>query len=358
MRKNQKISIRSVLVFALFLVLTVSCVDRLDFVGETNAGQLIIYGVFTDVDERQVVNVSRTSLSGLPPRGIPNARVTLVSQSGGRSPYFSLGNGEYELNGIRAIAGNSYALEVVVDGKVYQSKLEKVPELDAEDKLSFTFEEEPFRTEKPENVFKVFSETTLPNTQDPIYLRWMIEETYLWPLAWLKGTGIPPPQPPPCFISDVIEPNRINLIDGSGTSTRNSTVVLGRRLVDNSFQYPFFVSVKQLSINREAYEYWEKIKIVINNQGSLFDIPPAPVVGNIFNVEDSEETVLGYFEVAKTKITRIYSTRSDVPFFLLDPCQYIPSTPDDAYPAECRSCEARAQGKRWTTKAPVWWKYD
>jgi hypothetical protein len=358
MGENQKISIRSVLVFALFLVLTVSCVDRLDFVGETNAGQLIIYGVFTDVDERQVVNVSRTSLSGLAPEGVPNARVTLVSQSGGRSPYFSLGNGEYELNGIRAIAGNSYALEVVVDGKVYQSKFEKVPELAAEDVLSFAFEEEPFRTEIPENVFKVFSETTLPNTQDPIYLRWTIEETYLWPLAWLKGTGIPPPQPPPCFISDRIEPNRINLFDGSGTSTRNSTVALGRRLVDNSFQYPFFVSVRQLSINREAYEYWEKIKIVVNNQGSLFDIPPAPVLGNIFNVEDREETVLGYFEVAKTKITRIYSTRSDVPFFLLDPCQYIPSTPDDTYPAECRSCAARAQGKSWTTKEPDWWKYD
>ena len=358
MSKNQKISIRSVLAFALVLVLTVSCVEKLDFVGETTEGQLIIYGVFTTVNERQVVNVSRTALSGLAPRGIPNARVTLVSQSGGRSPYSSLGNGEYELKGIWATGGNSYALEVVVDGKVYQSKFEKVPELDAEDKLSFAFDSEPFRTEKPEFVFKVFSETRLPDTKDPIYLRWTVEETYLWPLAWLRGTGIPPPQPPPCFISDMIEPNRINLFDGSGTSTRNSTFLMGRRSVDNSFQYPFFVTVTQYSINREAYNYWEKIKIVISNQGSLFDIPPAPVFGNIFNVKDSEEIVLGYFEVAKTKITRIYTTNADVPFYLLDPCQFIPSTPDDAYPAECRSCAARAQGKSWTTKAPVWWKYD
>lgn len=358
MRKNQNISIFSILVFALFLVLTISCVDRLDFMGETNAGQLIIYGTFTDLDERQVVHVSRTSESGLAPKGVPNARVTLVSQSGGRSPYFSLGNGEYELNGVRAVAGNRYALEVVVDEKVYQSTFEKVPELVAEDKLSFSFDTEPFRTEDPENVFKVFSETTLPDTRDPIYLRWTIEETYLWPLAWLKGTGIPPPQPPPCFISDVIEPNRINLFDGSGTSTRNSNLLLGRRSVDNSFQYPFFVTVKQWSINRDAYAYWEKIKIVINNQGSLFDIPPAPVFGNISNVKDSEEIVLGYFEVAKTKTTRIFTTNADVPFFLLDPCQYIPSKSDDSYIPECKSCAARAQGRSWTTKAPAWWKYD
>jgi hypothetical protein len=358
MSKYQKISIRSALVFALFLVLTVSCIDRLDFLGETKEGQLVIYGLFTDADERQVVNVSRTALSGLAPRGVPNAKVSVLSKSGARFSYSSLKNGEYELLGYKAQKGESYALEVVVDGKVYLSKYEKMPELDAKDVLSFTFDNEPFRTDKPEYVFKVYSETTLPDTKDPIYLRWTIEETYLWPLAWLKGTGIPPPQPPPCFISDGIEPNRINLFDGSGTSTRNSTFLLGRRSVDNSFQYPFFVTVKQLSITREAYEYWERIKIVINNQGSLFDIPPAPVSGNIFNVNDSEEMVLGYFEVAKTKTTRIYTTNADVPFKLLDPCQYIPSTPDASYPAECRSCAARAQGRNWTIKTPVWWKYD
>ena len=346
------------MVFALFLSLTVSCIEKLDFIGETQEGQLIIYGLFTDSDERQVVNVSRTALSGLAPVGVPNARVSVLNESGEKFPYFSLGNGEYELYGCRAQEGKSYMLQVELDGKVYRSKSEKVPKLGAVDVLSFTFEEEPFRTDVPENVFKVFSETTLPDTKDPIYLRWTIEETYLWPLAWLKGTGIPPPQPPPCFISDRIEPNRINLFDGSGTSTRNSTLVLARRVVDNSFQYPFFVTVKQLSITRDAYNYWERIKIVINNQGSLFDIPPAPVNGNIFNVKDSEETVLGYFEVAKTTTSRIYTTNADVPFYLLDPCQFIPSTPDDAYPAECRSCEARAQGRSWTTKAPVWWKYD
>lgn len=195
MSKNQKKSIRSVLVVTLFLVLTVSSIDRLDFLGETKEGQLVIYGLFTDVDERQVVTVSRTALSGLAPRGVPNAKVTVLSTSGARYPYTSLKTGEYELFGFRAIEGLSYALEVVVDGKVYLSKYEKVPELDAKDMLSFTFDNEPFRTDKPEYVFKVFSETTLPDTKDPIYLRWMIEETYLWPQAWLRGTGIPPRNP-------------------------------------------------------------------------------------------------------------------------------------------------------------------
>lgn len=358
MIKNLHISFRFLLVFLLYLMLPVSCIDKLDFVGETVEGQLVIYGLLTDINEKQVVNISRTTASGLVPRGVPNAQVSLLISSGGKIPYLSVGNGDYELYNVMAEPGESYAIEVVLEGIVYRSKYETVPNLVAEDVLSFGFANEPFRTASPESVFTVYSETTLPATQEAIYLRWTVEETYIWPLVYLPGTGFPPPPPPPCFISDIIEPNRLNLFDGSGTSTRKANLVMGKRLVDNSFLYPLFASVRQLSINREAYEYWEKIKIVINNQGSLFDTPPAPVFGNISNVEDRNEIILGYFEVAKTKVTRIYTTRADVPFYLVDPCQYFPNKPEDSYAFECRSCEARAQGRRWTNDAPEWWKFD
>jgi hypothetical protein len=358
MISNNKIFFRVLLVFCLYLILPISCIDKLDFVGDTQEGQLVIYGLLTDNVERQVVNVSRTSAFGLAPKGVQDAEVSLLTESGERYRYLLRGFGEYVLEGFGAGEGESYAIEVSIDDKVYRSKFEKVPELLAEDVLSFEFTKEPFTNGAHESVFTVFSETTLPNSTDPIYLRWMLEETYIWPLTYLPGTGFPPPPPPPCFISDVIEPNRLNLFDGSGTSTRKGNFILGKRLVDNSFLYPFFVSVKQLSVNREAYEYWEKISIVINNQGSLFDTPPAPVFGNISNVEDRRETVLGYFEVAKTKVTRIYTTRADVPFYMVDPCQYFPNKPDDSYAPECKSCEARAQGRRWTNDAPAWWKFD
>lgn len=357
MISNTKKSIRLLLVFSLYSLLLFSCIDKLDFVDDTKEVQLVIYGLLTDTSERQVVTVSRTSALGIAPTGVKDAEVSLLTASGGRFRYFSSGLGEYILEGFAAIEGESYAIEVVLEDKVYMSNYEKVPELLADEVISFEFDKEPFRTEFPESVFTVFSEATLPNLADPIYLRWMVEETYFWPLVYLPGTGFPPPPPPPCFISDVIEPNRLSLFDGSGTSTRKGKFVLGKRLVDNSFLYPFFVSVKQLSINREAYEYWEKIRTVVNNQGSLFDIPPASVIGNISNVEDRNELVLGYFEVAKTKVTRIYTTREDVPFDLVDPCLYIPNKPENSYASECTSCEGRAQGRRWTNNAPDWWEF-
>lgn len=56
------------LCFAGILLLSNSCINKLDFVGETKEGQLVIYGLFTNSNEKQVVNVSRTSAFGLAPR--------------------------------------------------------------------------------------------------------------------------------------------------------------------------------------------------------------------------------------------------------------------------------------------------
>jgi hypothetical protein len=330
----------------------------LDFVGETDNGQLVIYGLFTDSDDKQLVNVSRTADFGLPPVGVTNAQVNLLTQSGDKFQYFNIGSGDYELRGILAREGESYALEVILDGNTYLSKFEKVPAFSAEDRLSFAFSTEPFNNNSNIPVFSVFAESTIPDTPDPIYLRWQAEETYLWTRIWLPCTGLCPPPPPNCFISDVIDSNRINLFDASGSKTRSTTFTLGRRLVDNSFISTFYVTVRQLSINREAYEYWQKIKIVVNNQGSLFDIPPAPVFGNISNIDDPDEIIMGYFEVAKTRITRIKTTSADVPFFLNRPCDFIVGKSAESYIPECISCEERASGKKWTTQVPVWWNMD
>lgn len=354
MRNPSKI-IRFILSIFLFSIVTVSCIDRLDFVGNTNEGELVIYGLLTDIDGKQVVNISRTSSSALAPRGVPNAIVTLLVDSGERIEYFNVGTGDYELTGFKAVDGKSYAVEVILEDQTYRSDFEKMPSIVAEDKLSFTFGNEPFRTESTEPVFTLFNQTKLPETSEQVFLRWQVEETYLWERTWLPCIGLCPPPPDNCFISDIVQPERINLFDGSNTNTRNSSFVLGQRSVDNSFISIFYLTVTQLSINREAYNYWERIKIIISNQGSLFDIPPAPVFGNIFNTKNPEERVLGYFEVAKAKITRISTNRGDVPFFLQRPCEFVVGKPAEDYAAECVKCEERAKGRRWTNTEPSWW---
>lgn len=340
--------------FSLILV-TVSCIDRLDFWQETQEGQLIIYGLFTDIEDKHLVNISTTAPLSFRPKGVSNAAVYLLTEDEEKIAYLNKGNGVYELQGIHAAEGKSYAVEVILNGTAYRSSFQELPSAVGKDDLSYEVAYEPFRSSEDEYVFKVFTKSDLPETKDQLFIRWVVEEAHYWQLLW-----IPPatPPPPPCFIFDVMDPSRVNLFDGTVTSNRQTERLLATRKIDNAFLFPYFVTVKQLSINREAFQYWEKINIVINNKGSLFDIPPAPVVGNIVNTENPNELILGFFEVAKSSISRFYVTSEISPIYLQPICNFIPGKPTNQYPSECLSCEARAGGREWTSITPEWWVYD
>jgi hypothetical protein len=160
--------------------------------------------------------------------------------------------------------------------------------------------------------------------------------------------------PPPCIVFGFPDPERITLINGDllNKPGGKSTQIVAKRLVDQSFLNRHFFNVRQLSISKDAFEYWRRVRELVNNTGSVFDSPPAQIKGNLYNVNDSEEVVLGYFEVATAKVTRIYTTFADVPFFLEKDCVYEPSRRRDQYLPTCLSCNVFPNSQMFY---PEWW---
>jgi hypothetical protein len=64
--------------------------------------------------------------------------------------------------------------------------------------------------------------------------------------------------------------------------------------------------VNQYSLNEDEFEYWSKLQNVTEEVGSLYDITPASIPGNIFCIEDPGQTVLGYFSVSSRYSKRIF----------------------------------------------------
>lgn len=60
----------------------------------------------------------------------------------------------------------------------------------------------------------------------------------------------------------------------------------------------YLLTVYQLSISAGAYQYYKNIRENNESSGSFFDKQKGTVLGNISNVNDPAEPVLGYFEVA------------------------------------------------------------
>jgi hypothetical protein len=71
-----------------------------------------------------------------------------------------------------------------------------------------------------------------------------------------------------------------------------------------SFRYSCLVS--QYSLSEGAYTYWQNKVAEIEESGGLYTAQPSQNLSNIKNIDDDQETVLGYFWVSAFKQKRVF----------------------------------------------------
>ena len=86
----------------------------------------------------------------------------------------------------------------------------------------------------------------------------------------------------------------------------------------------YSLRVRQYSISSDAYQYYRLLRENNVGSGSLFDSQKGVIRGNIHSETDSDETVLGYFEIANVS-ERLFNFK-DTDF---------PSNFNPTYPADC-----------------------
>jgi hypothetical protein len=69
-----------------------------------------------------------------------------------------------------------------------------------------------------------------------------------------------------------------------------------------------------MALTKQAFEYWNNLKKVTENVGSLFDPQPVTFSGNIHSTSDDKEIVLGFVSAADKKEKRIFITTEEVGF--------------------------------------------
>lgn len=84
--------------------------------------------------------------------------------------------------------------------------------------------------------------------------------------------------------------------------------------VDNTtqrLQYTYSILVRQYAISEQAYVYWDQLRMNNIEKRGLYETQPLPVQGNIENLSNPEQSVLGNFMVSSVKTKRIFI--NDVP---------------------------------------------
>lgn len=147
---------------------------------------------------------------------------------------------------------------------------------------------------------------------------------------------------------------------------------------DRRVSHVYSVELSQERISEDAYRYWEALLNNSSNVGGLFSPEPSELRGNIVNVDDPDELVLGYVSVSTRSRSRLFIENSKTLFsrwrgpsygieYLMDPREYrkyygwvyrvgwLDEVKGWAWlPAECVDC--RFSGG--TKDRPSWWIND
>lgn len=340
---------RYLFICSLIFISFASCIEPVALVISRTGGQVIIDGRFTNEPGPEVIFIGIAANKSRVPEVLSGATITIFDDEGNTANFIEDPRqaGKYLLpdEAMDAVIGKTYFIEVSVpDRGVYRSRPEKL--LAPQAKLEaiyydFTIEEEVNENAIVfENTFiNAYIDVSINQTnEEPFFLRWDVEEVFL-----VSPTDFPDPFghiPPPCYVYKYTSDININLFDGSRNQGEFlQEVKVGTQKIDFSFREKHYFTVYQRSISQEAYEYWRKAGQLLTNVGSIFDTPPAPIPGNMHNVEDAEEEVLGYFEVASSSHIRFRTFRDDIPVDQILECLYLPSKATSDYPDYCLNCQ-------------------
>jgi len=336
-----KLSMRSYFggVLIVLLVLTAAaCIDEITFQAERSGGLLVVDGGITNRPGPYMLHLGMTSGENVIPFPLSNAIIRIFDSSGKYEYYRETKPGKYLLTGetVSGRRGETYHLEIQLpDGRVYQSLPETIPEINGFPGAGIRVGTVPEqsasgRTRDVPAIF-VHTNTVLPETDEPLYLKWSVESVY----AFLENEPVSPLAPPPnmCYVSQTRNPQSISIISSNDV---DSNLIEGKELsvtkIDQLHEYyirHFFI-VHLHSISERRYQYWNQVDQVINQTGTIFDVPPATVRGNIVNTNDDSDVALGYFEASFINSSPAFVTRGDLPVNIPNPCP--------AMGAVCNNC--------------------
>lgn len=324
---NRPINI-SFLLILILAALSGGCINQISFDSEKSEGQLVVSGKIYDGSGPYYLHLGMTTTENTLPLPEFGAVVTIFNDQGQQESYT-----ETEIAGTYILPGNivsgkrgvTYHIEIELrDGRTFSSIPETIPLLTGKDEIILEpgyYEHQPTRGHvvEAEGIY-IYANTQIPEHEEPLFLKWDVESLYLF----RETEPVNPIGPPAntCYVTDPINPQEISLF-----STRNSDSDLIERqflgikdVIPEQFYIRHYVNLIVSSVSERRYNYWQKVDDAINQTGTIFDVPPAPIPGNIQNEGGDLTEAFGYFEASAIDTSRSFLVRADLETFIQNPC--------------------------------------
>jgi hypothetical protein len=259
-----------------------------------------------------------------------NAQVTVEGKDNSIRPLSSIGNGRYNNNNLGLTIGTEYRLHIkTTDGKEYQSDYVKAKKTPVIDSIGYELEREGLRVQA--HAHDVTKQTR--------YYRWDWDETWE-----IRSTF------PSNLIYDPIIKNIRNRnypdedVSVCWKYESSSTIILANstRLQDDIiYKAPvqfipngseklavrYSILLRQYALDKDAYNFYELMRKNTEDIGNIFSPQPSEIRGNIKNINDEREYVLGYVTASTVEEQRKFI---QIPWRFFMSCNIIrvPDIPD------------------------------
>jgi hypothetical protein len=336
-----------------------SCIEPMDLNFDQNEFLIVVDGKITQKNTIHQLFLNRTTAYGNKNRiHVSGADIRLYDETGTYESFIEdISNEYYYLTGygLPMEPGKTYYIEIMLQNdRVYRSVPQVMPRVIEADTVVARGE----IVEELSNAgiiverkyVNVYLNTSLKNVDGPAYFIWRSDHVY----SFTEIQCHPLHVPKVCYIKKQHMGDELEIFSGEdieGSFLSEHQVVTIPLVSDWEFYEKNFYNVAQHSITKDAYEYWSLVNKIARPTGSIFDTPPAPIKGNIYNVNDPDETVLGFFEVSAVDTVRTYTNYSDLsPMVIIDRCPYLNSeTYNDPPCCNCLSLDHS------DTERPYYW---
>lgn len=338
-----------------FLLSLGACIDEIKLNVDTEQRALVVDGFVTDNLGDFQLKLSQSSVIGIGNDNILDpvigAKVQLLDTEGGVYPYIEEDEtkGVYTLTAFKAVRRKAYFIDIILqDGKHYQSKPTKLRSSSKIDNISYTISENTYRNNigdlVTDELITLNIDTDVSDADLPPLLRWRVEGEYV--IREISPGNLNPKR---CFVTINLDQNVISVFDArelSGGILKNQEIA--QTPFDFRFTEKFCFHISQFAISEDEFDYWNNIKEVTEISGSLFDPPPGTVVGNIRNVDNPEEIVVGYFSVSSIFFLRDFVNGDELGSTIGPKCGRR-----GPIPVGCSNC---LELRNSTTEVPFYWE--
>jgi len=307
--------------FVMLIMILSSCIKRYEpDIKGTDAVKYVITGQVISGDQIQVVNVGTASPISKPAIiPVTGCTVKIIDAKGNTYPAIDVWNGNYNVSIPQSelVPGNSFKVDIQVQGGAHiVSDFDQIQDCPVVDSVYYVTQKLPTSSPVIFNQGIQFYLNLNAENYACRYYKWEATETWeyhsQYPIEWWYNGRI----------HHTFPPDSSKMVCWRTSKLRDIYMLSTKNLVENKYtQYPlhfvdnisssrlvygYSLLIRQYALSEAAYVYWERIRVNSQEQGGLYESQPLSVKGNLHDVTNPDQQVLGFFGATSVKSKRIF----------------------------------------------------